>query len=107
MLGLLPVFDSLFSCYCMYFVYTRYEGEYVPVVPLLPFGMFCAAVVYGSVVMTVVYWLYVIRGVYLNDIRYQEWKSQVSYYWWTMIILMPVLGGPRIHKINYSKIFGL
>lgn len=28
-------------------------------------------------------------------------------YWWVSTAAMILLGGPRIHKLNYSKVFGL
>lgn len=71
MLGLIPVFDTLFTYYCIYYIYTRYEGEYIPLVPILPLALLCSAFVYNNIIMTIFYWILVLRGVYLPDIRYK------------------------------------
>lgn len=74
---------------------------------MLPFAFILAAVLLNYGLLTLIFWCYVLRKIYLTDLRYEEWKDRNIGYWWVSTLIMIVLGGPRLHKINYSKIFGL
>ena len=109
LLPLLLFVDSLFVYYSLYFIGTRYLGEYYPISPNLPIILVIVSLVLNNVVLTLCYDFVVLRGIYLVDERYKEWKSCCPpnpIYWWLFILLlMPLFGGHRLHKLNYSKLF--
>lgn len=100
-------FDSLLTYYSLYYVVTRYEGEYVPVAPLSPLVLVIVAIILNQAVLSLVFGVVVLRGIYCIDARYAEWRANHKVYWWIFVVgLMPALGGHRLHKLNYSKLFG-
>lgn len=105
LIGLLVLIDTLCLYYSMYYIFTRYTGTFIQVDPLLPAYLVCIGLALNSLVITLVYLFCVVKSVYLTDVRYFEWKQEHRCYWWAFIILMPLLGGHRLHKWNYSKVF--
>lgn len=73
---------------------------------MLPFTLLVAVFFFNFIILSVVYWVLVLKQTYLNDARYQEWKMRHTLYFWVLAVASLVLGGPRIHKISYSKLFG-
>jgi hypothetical protein len=49
---------------------------------------------------------YVVKEVYLKDVRYREWKDKRLWNFVSLIVLILFLG-PKSHKLYYSKLFGL
>jgi hypothetical protein len=85
----------------------KYEGEYFDgserSLPLI-------VVVAGLCVNLILFgWIgfgYVIKEVYLKDVRYHEWKDK--HFWnFVSLIFLILLLGPKSHKLYYSKLFGL
>jgi hypothetical protein len=75
LLPLMLIMDSGCLYYCLYFVSTRYLGEVIPVAPQLPLLLLICSVIFNFIILSVVYAAWVLRKVYLADVRYSEWKQ--------------------------------
>jgi hypothetical protein len=87
--------------------YPKYPGEYFDgeekSVPLL---LIEVGLIVNICVLGWIYFVYVIKYVYLEDVRYQEWKNK-HFVNFVILVSIFIILGPKSHKLYYSKLFGL
>lgn len=73
---------------------------------MVPVFLILAGLVVNLLVLGWVGFGYVVKEVYLKDVRYDEWRKR---HWGNFVGIMAGLAllGPRSHKLFYSKLFGL
>lgn len=97
--------DSFCILYGVYFISSFYRGDYTYSNQNLPLLIVASSFIV-KLALSLAFLIVVVGNHYLQDPRYFDWKQQnrISFY---LMVVLNVLFGPRMHKLFYSKLWGL